>query len=150
MVQFAIEKACEEEKYWRRFAIQEKVFAFGLKPSTPPKKPPGPMTEIEGRKICGKKVKLNFPNKDDKHSIQQSHNIIPNLPPLYQYGDANNNNNNNMNNQERTLNLNLEFGYDLNHVGAIGVGGAINADPFVSCVDENFEYGSGCYEVEKK
>ncbi|XLR45957.1 hypothetical protein HN51_030052 [Arachis hypogaea] len=48
-----------------------------------------------------------------------------------------------MNNQARTLNLNLEFGYDLNHGGAIGVGGAINANLFVSCVDDNFEFGIG-------
>ncbi|QHN97263.1 Ethylene-responsive element binding factor [Arachis hypogaea] len=48
-----------------------------------------------------------------------------------------------MNNQARTLNLNLEFGYDLNHGGAIGIGGAINAKPFVSCVDDNSEYESG-------
>ncbi|QHO23355.1 Ethylene-responsive element binding factor [Arachis hypogaea] len=43
-----------------------------------------------------------------------------------------------MNNQVRILNL-----YDLNYGGAIGVGGAINADPFVSCVDDNSEYGFG-------
>ncbi|QHO00544.1 Ethylene-responsive element binding factor [Arachis hypogaea] len=43
-----------------------------------------------------------------------------------------------MNNQERILNL-----YDLNYGGVIGAGGAINADPFVSCVDDNSEYGSG-------
>lgn len=107
----------------------------------------------EARKIRGKKAKVNFPNEDDEYSIQQSRNIIPNIPPpirrssnhppLYQYGDANNNSNNNMNNQARTLNLNLEFGYDLNHGGAVGVGDAINADPFVSCVDQNSEYGSG-------
>lgn len=48
-----------------------------------------------------------------------------------------------MNNQARTLNLNLEFGYDLNHGGAIDVGGAISADPFVSCVDDNSENGFG-------
>ncbi|QHO17280.1 hypothetical protein S83_033300 [Arachis hypogaea] len=48
-----------------------------------------------------------------------------------------------MNNQARILNLNLEFGYDLNYGGAISVGGAINADPIVSCVDDNSEYGSG-------
>ncbi|KAL4306940.1 hypothetical protein AHAS_Ahas16G0228500 [Arachis hypogaea] len=112
---------------WRRFAIQEKVFAFGLERSTPPKKPPEPMTE---------------------NVVRFTERKLNNHPPLYQYGDANNNNN--MNNQARTLNLNLEFGYDLNHGGAIGVGDAINANPFVSCVDENFEYGSGYYEVEKK
>ncbi|QHO56936.1 Ethylene-responsive element binding factor [Arachis hypogaea] len=105
----------------------------------------------EACKICRKTAKVNFSNEDDEHSIQQSRNIIPNFPPppirrssnhlpLYQYCDANNNN---MNNQTRTLNLNLEFGYDLNHGGVIGVGGAINANPFVSCVDDNSEYGSG-------
>ncbi|MED6135374.1 hypothetical protein PIB30_045881 [Stylosanthes scabra] len=103
----------------------------------------------EARKIRGKKAKVNFPNEDDEYSIQESRNIFPSLPPpirrsnnnhlpLYhheqqqQYGGANTNNNN-LNNTARTLNLNLEFGYDLNHGGA----------PFVSCVDENSEYGSG-------
>ncbi|KAL4380500.1 hypothetical protein AHAS_Ahas04G0039700 [Arachis hypogaea] len=124
MVQFAIGKACKERNRRQRFAIQGKAFAFGLEPSTPPKKPPRPMIE----KL------VRFAERKLKSS---------NHPPLYQYGDANNKNNNNMNNQVRILNLNLEFGYDSNYGGDIGVGGAINADPFVSCIDDNSEYGFG-------
>ncbi|KAL4286329.1 hypothetical protein AHAS_Ahas19G0075300 [Arachis hypogaea] len=101
--------------------IQENMFAFGLEPSTPSKKPPGLMTE--------KLVRFA------ERKLKSSNHL-----PLYQYGDANNNNN--MNNQARILNLNLEFSYDMNYGGAIDVGGAINAYSFVSCVDDNSEYGS--------
>ncbi|XLR27964.1 hypothetical protein HN51_041276 [Arachis hypogaea] len=107
MVQFAIGKACEEEKWMAEIRDPRKGVRVWLGTFNTTKEA-ARAYDRECRKIHGKKVKA------------------------------------------RTLNLNLEFGYDLNHGGAIGVGDAINANPFVSCVDENFEYGSGYYEVEKK
>ena len=91
----------------------------------------------EARKIRGKKAKVNFPNEDDAYSIEEARAPKnPPPPPLYQqqYGACNNLN---------PKSLDLEFGYDLNQLGAMNPVGAINADPFVSCLDESSEYGSG-------
>ncbi|KAI4301447.1 hypothetical protein L6164_034725 [Bauhinia variegata] len=97
----------------------------------------------EARKIRGKKAKVNFPNEDDEYSVQARLNPPPprSNPTLYQqqYGF-------NLNVVPKSLNL--DFGYDLNQVGAIPSNGfepvgAINTDPIVISGDENSGSGSG-------
>ncbi|XLU20499.1 hypothetical protein S245_056565 [Arachis hypogaea] len=81
MVQFAIGKACEEEKWMAEIRDPRKGVRVWLGTFNTTKEA-ARAYDRECRKIHGKKVKVNFPNKDDKHSIQQSRNIILNLPPL--------------------------------------------------------------------
>ncbi|XLR48639.1 hypothetical protein S83_033299 [Arachis hypogaea] len=80
MVQFAIGKACEKKKWAAEIRdLRKGVHVwFGTFNTT---KEVTRVYDREARKICGKKVKVNFPNEDDEHSVQQSYNIIPNLPP---------------------------------------------------------------------
>ncbi|KAL4356098.1 hypothetical protein S245_029182 [Arachis hypogaea] len=80
MDQFAIGKPCEEEKWATEIRDPRKgVHAWlGTFNNT---KEATRVYDREARKIRGKKAKVNFPNEDDEHSIQQSRNIIPNLLP---------------------------------------------------------------------
>ncbi|XP_061365541.1 ethylene-responsive transcription factor ERF071 [Gastrolobium bilobum] len=76
----------------------------------------------EARKIRGKKAKVNFPNEDDKYSVEVSVN-----PAQQQYDYV-------------PKSLNLEFGYDLNQVGAFPSHAANSTEPVF---DESCRYGSG-------
>lgn len=60
----------------------------------------------EARKIRGKRAKVNFPNEDDNDSSVQPRRNPP--PPRHCASDSN----------DAPKSLNLEFGYDLNQVGA--------------------------------
>ncbi|CAL0320846.1 unnamed protein product [Lupinus luteus] len=106
----------------------------------------------EARKIRGKKAKLNFPNEDDKYSIQLRNNpprlpsIQPKKIPLslqepHRCDSLNN---------ASIKNLNLEFGYDLNQAGE---NPSYNVtDPFIVSGDENsgFAGSEGAYSTTVK
>ncbi|KAL4275516.1 hypothetical protein AHAS_Ahas20G0115000 [Arachis hypogaea] len=79
MVQFAIGKACEEGKLVAEIRDPRKGVCLWLGTFNTTKEATRAY-DREAHKIRGRKAKVNFPNEDDEHSIQQSCNIIPNLP----------------------------------------------------------------------